>query len=198
MNATRRSGFALLLLAGLFTVFLAGCGEDSVSDRVPGGGGGGGGSAGAPYNIGNDVQFSSGTWTFVPAQLMDWSFNVPSATNLVALNVILNAFDPGTKGMMALYTDKPGVPWNLVAGSAPPQLLVVGVNTFPVVPTPIFPGIYYISIHTDGNYTHWTGPNTANRWNVPLSLGAPWPDPHTAPAGPFPNPEMNIYMTVVD
>ena len=196
MNTIRRSGFGLLLLAGLFMVFLAGCGEDSVSDSVPSN------SSAAPppgaYNIGNDVAFSGGQTSYgIGAGWTIGPITVVGATNVISLGIILDSLLGPTNMRLALYTDVGSVPDALIYGSGI-QSATVGVNLFPVPNVFIPAGIYWIMFDSSDALYFQIGPASGlDNISEIFAFGTAWPNPSGAIIFGT-GDELNLFMTVQD
>jgi hypothetical protein len=146
-----RVGMVLAALAG--TILLAGCGTDDIAglaEQL------GGGPAGKPYNIGNDVQFGSGTSPRSADSLQGYGeLVVTRPTYLLRLSIIIFDLTSGPANMkLALYTEGAGLPGNLIV-AAPPRSLALGINTFPVATTPLAPGTYWIVSNADNVFSEY-------------------------------------------
>ncbi len=139
----------VLMVTGILFA-LAGCGEDSVQDRIPSGGGSSGGG-GPPYNIGNDVPFFFGTINFSIGFLQaKGPLTVPTPTNVIKLAVMVNATQIAGNLRMALYADSLGYPGALVVGSVVQAIPAgAGVHEFSVTPTAIPAGTYWFAHYHD-------------------------------------------------
>jgi len=97
---------------------------------------------------------------------------------LRSINMIGN--HTGTNVQMAVYTDNAGRPGNLVM-AANAGLVVGGTVTFPVTPTQLYPGNYWIMavFSASGEATFGDGGYVASYYEV-LNFGSPMPNTFTS------------------